>query len=77
MKALKVTSTQNTIILQKTKIFKQLSHFHFALITVTQHEPMECWMWQIYFPHTQRTFMAAFYASDLFNMDQELFKDMD
>ena len=35
LKALKITSTQSRIVLQKSKIFRTLSAFHFALITVT------------------------------------------
>lgn len=68
-KALKITSTQHRILTQRTKLFRSLSEFHFALVTVTHHEPMESWVWQIYFPATQRTFLATFFASDLFNMD--------
>lgn len=68
-KALKITSTQHRIITQRTKLFRNLSQFHFALVTVTHHEAMECWIWQIYIPGTQRTFISTFYASDLFNMN--------
>ena len=75
-KALKITSTQQRIITQRTKLFPNLSEFHFALITVTHHEPMECWIWQIYFAATQRTFIVTFFASDLFNMSQDLFKQL-
>ena len=45
LRALKLTSTQHRIVVQRSKIFRTLSAFHFALITVTQHEPMECWIW--------------------------------
>ena len=58
------------------KLYKNLSEFHFALVTVTHHEPMECWIWSIYFSATQRTFIATFYASDLFNLNQAIFKDI-
>ena len=58
-------------------MYRSLSQFHFALVTVTHHEPMECWIWQIYFASTQRTFIATFYASDLFNMNQDMFKEVD
>ena len=37
---------------------------------------MECWIWQIYFAATQRTFIVTFFASDLFNMNQDLFKQL-
>lgn len=74
-KALKITSTQQRIITQRIKLYQgSLSEFHFALITVTHHEPMECWIWQIYFAATKRTFIVTFFASDLFNMNQSVFK---
>jgi hypothetical protein len=44
---------------------------------VTLHEVMECWIWQIYMPKTQRTFIATFYSSDLLNINQDLFKTID
>jgi len=44
----------------------------FALVTVTCYPGMECWIWTIYFLKTQRNFNVTFYASDLFNMNQEI-----
>lgn len=76
-KALKITSTSHRVVTQRTKVYHSLTQFHFALVTVTHHEPMECWIWQIYFASTQRTFIVTFYASDLFNMNQDLFKEVD
>jgi hypothetical protein len=52
MKALKITSAEHKVIVQVTKIFKDLSRVHFALITVTLHEVLEMWIWTIYLPST-------------------------
>ena len=75
--ALRITSTQQRILISKVKIFKSLSPVHFAVVTVTLHEAMECWIWSIYLPGTQRTFIVTFYASDLLNINQDLFKSLD
>ena len=37
---------------------------------------MDCWVWQIYFPLTQRTFIVTIYASDLFNLDPVVFENL-
>jgi hypothetical protein len=63
--ALRITSTSQRILISKVKQLGGL----FTVVTVTLHEVMECWIWTIYFPSTQRTFIATFYASDLLNID--------
>lgn len=75
--ALRITSTQQKILASKVKIFKSLSPFHFAVVTVTLHDAMECWIWTIYLPTTQRTFIATFYASDLLNINKDIFLTID
>ena len=75
--SLRMTSTQQRIITNRVKVFKSLSDNHFCLVTVTLHEAMECWIWQLYFPSTQRTFICTFYSSDLFNISQENFQSID
>jgi hypothetical protein len=75
--ALRITSTQQKILANKVKIFKSLSPFRFAVITVTLHDAMECWIWTIYLPATQRTFIVTFYASDLLNINKDIFLTID
>jgi hypothetical protein len=69
LRALKYCSCEHRVITQVTRIFASVSPFHFAIVTVTQHEAIESWIWTIYFPMTQRTFTVTFYQSDLIGMD--------
>ena len=55
--------------MQVAKQFSSLITMNYAIVTVILYPAMECWMWQIYFLKTQRTFTVTFYPSDLFNMD--------
>ena len=52
LKTLKVTSAEHRVIVQVTKCYRTLSPCHFALVTVTLHETLESWIWQLYFPIT-------------------------
>ena len=45
------------------------------MVTVSHFPPMECWIWQIYFTKTQRTFSVTMYSSDLFSLDDEVLYD--
>ena len=76
LRALKYDSTSYRIITQVTRVFPKIAKFHFAVITVTQHESMECWILNFYFPIHQRTFTCTFFTSDLFALDQKLFLDV-
>ena len=38
---------------------------------------MECWIWEIYFAKTQRTFIVTLFGSDLFNMNKDVFLGVD
>ena len=69
LRALKYDSTSYRIITQVTRLFPKIALFHFTVITVTQHEAMECWILNFYFPINQRTFTCTFFTSDLFALD--------
>ena len=63
------------VIVQRPKVFAGLKRHQFALVTVVSHPSMECWIWQIYFPRTQRTFTVTLYSSDLFALDDAVLDD--
>jgi hypothetical protein len=75
LRILKVTSTISEVLMVRPKLFKRYGSLKpaMAVITVVLHPMMECWFWQLYFPINQRTYTAAFYPSDLFNMNSDLF----
>jgi hypothetical protein len=72
---LKVVSQDAQIIIQRPKVFQSLKKFQFVLVTVIQHPSMECWIWQLYFIKTERTFSVTMYSSDLFALDDEILND--
>ena len=76
MRSLKYSSREYRIITQVTKLFKSISEFHFAIVTVTQHEAIEGWIWTIYFPLTQRNFTITFFQSDLIALDSKIFQNI-
>lgn len=49
-----------------------LRKLQYAVVTVILHPSLECWVWQIYFPKTQRTFSISMYSSDLFALDDSI-----
>ena len=57
-RSLKITSLQHRIVTQASKLFDMTFDKNkdvgpdkqFSMITVTQHETMECWIWTIYVP---------------------------
>ncbi|CDW88809.1 UNKNOWN [Stylonychia lemnae] len=74
---LKLTSSNQEVIVQMSKVFKSLLRVTYCVVTVVLYPAMECWIWQIYFLKTQRTFSVTFYPSDLFNMDHEILNNQD
>jgi len=75
LRVLKVTSSVTEVLNQRPKIYRlsPTSKPVMALVSVLLHPLMECWLWQIYIPQTQRTFTAIFYPSDLFNMNTDIY----
>lgn len=72
---LKVFSQDMHVIVQRPKVFAGLKRHQYALVTVVSHPSMECWIWQLYFPRTQRTFTVTLYSSDLFALDDNVLDD--
>lgn len=59
------------------RLFKDISAYHFCIITVTKHEAFEAWIWTLYFPLTQRTFTVTFFLSDIAALDSRIFRKME
>ena len=72
---LKVFSQDMQIVCQRPKIFSGLKKLQYAVVSIILHPSMECWIWQIYFTKTQRTFSVTMYSSDLFALDDEILND--
>jgi len=73
---LKLVAQDTQVILQRPKVFhNSFKKLQYVLVTVILHPSMECWVWQLYFPRSQRTFSITIYSSDLFAFDDEILND--
>ena len=72
---LKVVSTDQEIVCQRPKVFGGLRRLQFAVVTIVLHPSLECWVWQLYFTKTKRTFTVNMYSSDLFALDDSILHD--
>jgi hypothetical protein len=70
---LRLAALDTQIVLQRPKFFRgTFKKAQFCQITVLLQPSMECWIWQIYFPRTQRLFSVQIYSSDLFALDDKI-----